>query len=111
MINLVKGIFLLAFVSFTIPQCNSQQIPKPHPVIPTDSEYCKAGCEHLMTLKDPRDGKIGCEEARPLSLPDGGIESCESYCVSRQSAGRSIHPSCWVNIQNCLEIDKICRQK
>ena len=91
--------------------CSSQQIPKPTPVIPTDTSSCDDGCKHLQTLTDPRDNKLSCMEARPLQLPSGDTESCTDYCVDRQNSGRSLHPSCWITLTSCLDIEKECRWK
>lgn len=83
--------------------------PAPNPVIPTDTYACKAGCDHLLTLTG-RDGHPGCEEARVLELPNGDIKTCEQFCTETQNNGRSIHPSCWVTLTKCNDIETSCRR-
>jgi hypothetical protein len=104
----VWAVILSLFMSV----CNQTNNPAPKPVphIPDDTASCAPGCQHLMTLPG-QDGKAGCLEARPLELPDGGTESCESYCVNRQNSGRYLHPSCWVTITKCADIEPVCRMK
>lgn len=82
---------------------------RPNPVVPTDTDWCGKGCDHLMTLTG-RDGQQGCEEARPLNMPDGSVVSCEEFCKETQDNGRSIHPSCWVDVTDCNLIEMQCRR-
>ncbi len=84
--------------------CPMEQ-PKPEPQIPEDTDFCKSGCEYLMTLPG-RDGKPGCEEARPLVLEDGATVSCEQFCTETQKNGRSLCPSRWKEVKECDDIEK-----
>lgn len=105
----MKNLFIIGFI-ISICACNSQQIPKPQPQIPTDSDSCEPGCQHLSQLPG-QDGNLGCFETRPLQMPDGTTKSCKDYCLERQAAGRSLHPSCWISLTSCSDIEKVCRQK
>ena len=87
--------------------CCENMDPKPNIVVPTDINYCKAGCEHIANLPG-QDGKKGCLESRDLIFPDGGKESCEEFCISTEKNGRAIEPKCWVNLQSCDQIET-CR--
>lgn len=77
----------------------------PSPKVPTDTDWCKPGCEHLQRLPG-RDGSLGCEEARVLELPGGEIVTCEQFCKETQNAGRNLYPSCWVKATKCEDVEE-----
>lgn len=98
----VKAIFLL--LSFLTFACAEPQIPNVSPIVPTDTNYCSSGCEHLQSLTG-RDGKLSCEESRPLHMPSGEVISCERFCKETQDAGRNLYPSCWLEVTSCDQIE------
>ena len=89
--------------------CNTSNTPVPHPVEPSDTNYCEAGCKHLMDLPG-QDGQKGCLEARPLQLPDGKFQSCKDFCTETQKNGRALSPKCWLEVKECSAIETQCRQ-
>lgn len=101
----MKQILLLLCLSAA---CCTVQDPKPNIISTSDVDYCKAGCERLMSLPGP-DGKDGCEIARTLQMPDGGRTTCEEFCTITEKNGREINPKCWTTLNSCDEIEA-CRK-
>lgn len=100
--------YLLLFTFSFIVACCEVQDPKPNIVVAPDINYCKSGCERLMSLVGS-DGKDGCEIARTLQMPDGGRTTCEEFCKITEKNGREINPKCWTTLQSCDEIEA-CRK-
>ena len=98
-------IIVISFIS-CIPRDN---IVRPEPKEPEDTDWCKAGCEHLMTLPG-QDGLPGCVEGRPLYLSNGGKVSCEQFCVETQQKGRALNPKCWTTLNSCEDLETTCRR-
>lgn len=101
-------IILLALISACTTAHQTQGDPKPNIVVPSDVSYCKAGCEHLASLKNS-DGTDGCPESKTLQFSDGGRESCEDFCTITEKNGRALDPKCWTTLQSCDEIEA-CRK-
>lgn len=105
----MKKILLLLLILITsCTNVKTQSDPNPNIVVPDDINYCKAGCEKLMSLIGP-DGKDGCLEARTLQYPDGGRQNCEEFCTITEKNGRSLDPKCWTTLLSCNEIEN-CRK-
>lgn len=97
---------ILAVIGIVMAAASCNPQPVIHPEIPTDTDYCKTGCEYLLTLPG-RDGHPGCEEARVLELPSGDILTCEQFCVDTQNRGRSLCPSRWKEAKTCEDIEPL----
>lgn len=103
----MKKIFAIPFVLIfpVLFGCVNPQL-KPHPVVPSDTEMCQAGCKALEKLPG-QDGQMGCLEGRPLVKPDGTEVNCTQFCIETQEAGKSLCPSSWVHLTSCEDIETI----
>lgn len=86
-----------------------QNVIKPDPQEPEDTDWCGRGCAHLSTLEG-QDGLQGCLESRPLYLNDGTKVSCEQFCIETQEKGRALNPKCWTTLNACEDLETICRR-
>jgi len=100
----LSSFLLFLMLLILIPSCIETQKPGVSPTVPTDTAFCRPGCEHLQSLTG-KDGKLSCEEARPLHMPSGEIISCEKFCQDTQNAGRNLYPSCWLEVTSCDQIE------
>lgn len=106
MVRKICSIIITTILISCIPK---NEVVKPSPKEPEDTEWCKAGCEHLMTLPG-QDGLPGCIEGRPLYISTGETVSCEQFCRETQEKGRALNPKCWTTLNKCEDIETICRR-
>lgn len=87
----------LIYLVFVVTFCSACPNGPEHPHVhqPTDTASCPTACSHLRDLK--------CEEGEPL--PDG--TTCEDFCISTQTSGHALTPSCVVNIQKCSDMSNL----
>jgi hypothetical protein len=98
-----KILFIILSILFIISSCS--EVNNPSPIVPSDTPWCKVGCEHLQHLTG-KDGQIGCEESRSLELPGGDMITCEQFCTETQNSGRNLYPSCWATAKSCNELEQ-----
>jgi len=96
--KIVSLVFVLSVFLTACP--HGQNIPKPDPKEPTDTEWCDAACTHLKAL--------GCEEGEDFS--DG--ETCTEFCIKTQVSGHALSPKCIVEkVKKCEDIAPLCEEQ
>lgn len=81
--------------------CTSSTVPRPNPVIPTDTDDCAAACGKLQELKCPEG------ESLPPSSEHPQGATCEMFCKETQDNGHSLRPSCVKKIKTCTDMQTI----
>lgn len=79
-------------------------IPRPAPVIPTDTASCPSACQHLRDLR--------CPEGNPIPHPDHFDDrsfdaTCEKFCEDTQQSGHALQPSCVMRIRKCSDMESV----
>lgn len=95
------------------------RVDSPHITIKDDVSQCHSACAHVK--------EHNCQEGNDLVYPipcstdtecgkDHGVcinhqctETCEAVCKAFVNQGRQLGLKCWENIQQCSDIESVCR--
>jgi hypothetical protein len=86
--------------------------PAPVIVQQPGSELCDEACYAMNTKLHARDAgpdAAGCPEGDDIVMPDGGVTTCENFCLYQHENGIYWNNECIINnINYCDEIETIC---
>lgn len=93
---------ILVFLATTAFSCDN--VVKPDPKLPTDTDQCAPACENLRSL--------GCEEGEDLVNGETDeVVTCEAFCKETQEKGHALNPTCVAKITACDQIETECMEK
>jgi hypothetical protein len=89
------------FMFCTAASCDN--VVKPDPKLPTDTEMCGAACANLQEL--------GCEEGEDFTDGEGQTVTCIKFCEDTQKSGHALNPTCAATITACDQLEPECSEK